>query len=451
MVKLGTETRYHDLTNEWYVLQFSDIDYRPIIPPVSSRFYQKYHYKPKEFSAYAQDKIEFKDLIINVGLRYDFFHSNGKILSDPSDPQIYDPFNPYHKYKDFDPEKPLEEQVEYTVEEREKFWYKKASPKYQLSPRFGLAFPITDKGVIHFSYGHFFQNPAFQYLYENPNFWIIGAGANNWIGNADLNAERTVMYEIGLQQQLWYNFYVNVTSFYRDIRDWVGISTPIDTYNSQTTYFKYVNKDHATAQGITLSGRYTTSHISIDLDYTYMIAKGTTSDPLDAYYDALAKRAPRVQLVNLDWDQRHTLNAVTSYQFHSWAGSIIGSIHSGLPYTPSFARGEVSGKGTFTGLRENSEFKPYTYNIDLKLSKNFSWSNLNFAFVINVFNLLDTRNAINIYPDTGRPDYTLEGISQEDRNPNGVDIEISDVREFFSRPGNYSASRFIQLAISINF
>ena len=29
-------------------------------------------------------------------------------------------------------------------------WYQKATPKTQLSPRFALAFPITDKGYLHF-------------------------------------------------------------------------------------------------------------------------------------------------------------------------------------------------------------------------------------------------------------------------------------------------------------
>ena len=36
-------------------------------------------------------------------------------------------------------------------------WFKKADPKTQISPRFALAFPITDKGYLHFSYGHFFR------------------------------------------------------------------------------------------------------------------------------------------------------------------------------------------------------------------------------------------------------------------------------------------------------
>ncbi|NCQ16725.1 MAG: hypothetical protein GW805_00210, partial [Ignavibacteria bacterium] len=54
-----------------------------------------------------------------------------------------------------------------TLADRKTYWYKDAKVKYQLSPRLGIAFPITDKGVIHFSYGHFFQLPSYELLYNN--------------------------------------------------------------------------------------------------------------------------------------------------------------------------------------------------------------------------------------------------------------------------------------------
>ena len=43
-------------------------------------------------------------------------------------------------------------------------WYQNAKAKSQLSPRFALAFPITDQGHMHFSYGHFFAIPQYSYL-----------------------------------------------------------------------------------------------------------------------------------------------------------------------------------------------------------------------------------------------------------------------------------------------
>ncbi|MBN2091611.1 TonB-dependent receptor [candidate division KSB1 bacterium] len=451
LLKWGVEGRTHDLFNDYYELQFDETTYRPYIPnDSSSAFHQKYHYKPDEFSAYLQDKIEFQELIINLGIRYDYFNSDGTLLSDPAEPELYDPYNPKYRYVGYDPNVPQAEWGrETTPAERSQYWYKRAKAKQQISPRIGLSFPITEKGVIHFSYGHFFQTPQLSYLYENPKFWVdlTKAGVSPRIGNADINAERTVMYEIGLQQGLWENLFLHVTGFYRDIRDWVGISPAIDTYRG-TTYHKYINNDHATVKGITLSGQYRQSQFAINLDYTYMVAKGTYSNPDQAYNSARSQEEPLLQLISLDWDQRHSLNVTTSYNYRGWNASLISSLNTGLPYTPSFARGESTGSSTQSGLRENSEVRPTVYNLDLRVSKRIKLGSFYTDVLLNVFNLLDTRNPRNVYSDTGRPDYTFEGYTQIDRDPGRPDVEISNVAEYYQRPGNYYAPRFIQLGLS---
>ncbi len=57
-----------------------------------------------------------------------------------------------------------------TFNDRSQYWYKDASAKTQISPRIGLAFPISDKGVIHFSYGHFQQLPRYHFFMKIPRF-----------------------------------------------------------------------------------------------------------------------------------------------------------------------------------------------------------------------------------------------------------------------------------------
>ena len=445
LMKTGITSRFHHILNDYYNLQFSQASYRPIIPDVISPFHTNYSAKPKEYSFYIQDKIEFEELIINLGIRYDYFNSDGRLLNDPKDPQIYQPFKFGHIYNNYTPTTPDSELVQSTVEEREKYWYTEPASKSQISPRFGLSFPITDRGVIHFSYGHFFQNPEFRYLYANPNFWITGAGAENLVGNANLKAERTVMYELGLQQQLKENMYLHVTGFYRDIRDWVGTGFAIDTYRG-LTYYSYANRDHAMAKGITLSSAYNLDHLSINLDYTYMTAKGTSSDPRDAYNDLQSEKAPRVQLINLNWDQRQSINVVVNYSKNGWIATLVGTMNSGLPYTPEFIRGEATGSGSFIGLRENSERRPSTYNVDLRISRSFHLGPTRYQLFCNVTNLFDIRNANWVYSDTGRPDFTLQSYLNEQRL-----IEISSINEFYTRPGMYTPPRLIQLGLRVSF
>lgn len=445
LVKIGFSARLHDLMQDYYDLQFDDATYRPVVPETYTPYHTYYTAKPIEYAAYIQDKIEFEELIINVGVRFDYFDSDGRILADSRDPQIYAPFKMSNIYKNYDPNLPQDKLIEYSVDERSAFWYKKPEAKYQFSPRIGVSFPITAEGVIHFSYGHFFQNPEFRYLYENPNFWVTGAGSQNLVGNANLNAERTVMYEIGLQQQLSENLYLHVTGFYRDIRDWIGTGTPLDTYRG-ITYYGYENKDNAVAKGITLSAGYRLSDFSVNLDYTYMNANGTSSNATDAYNDLSAGRAPRVQLITLNWDQTHALNTVFNYSNSGWTATLVGTLHSGFPYTPSISRGESTGGNAYKGYRENIERRPTTINFDLRLSKSFTVGDFAFSALLDITNLLDTRNAVSVFSDSGLPNYTMDEYLNRNRL-----VEVTNSQEYYYGPGMYSGARYISLGLRLSY
>jgi len=334
--------------------------------------------------------------------------------------------------------------IEYSIDERRQFWYKKVSDKYAVSPRFGLSFPITADGVIHFSYGHFFQNPEYQYLFTNPNFWVQGAGATNLIGNADLKPERTTMYEIGIQQRIVSSLFLNVTGFYRDIRDWVSTGVPQTTYSGMI-YYSYVNKDHAVAKGVTLSASYTYEKLSVNLDYTYQSAMGTNSNPIDAFNAISGGQQPLLQLINLSWDQPQTLNLIVNYSQSGWAGTLTGSFASGYPYTPSLYTSEASGSsGSYTGFITNSARIPSSLNFDLRVSKSFELGGIDVEAILSIRNLFDTRNPVSVYSDTGMPDFTKNADLYSTRL-----IEVTDSREFYASTGNYSSPRYIQFGLQL--
>jgi len=176
--------------------------------------------KPQEFSGYLQTKLEFSSLIVNAGLRYDYFNSNFHLPVDMRDPDVYSPIKPEHRYIDADGDGYIDDQEpfvdsnengiwepgetytdidgdgkfdtsekvvanEYSLAQRKAVWYKDAKPKAQFSPRIGIGYPISDKGVIHISYGHFFQIPNYEDMFENPEFRLSrGTGINSVVGNA---------------------------------------------------------------------------------------------------------------------------------------------------------------------------------------------------------------------------------------------------------------------------
>ena len=241
--------------------------------------------------------------------------------------------------------------------------HKKVDAKMQLSPRLGIAYPITDRGVIHFSYGHFFQIPEFQYLYSSPDFKLTGGSGYTIFGNADLAAQKTVQYEVGLQQQLTENVGVDVTLFYRDVRDWVGTSPLIDTEIASVKYSAYENKDYENVRGVTIKveKRYS-NNFSARMDYSYQVAEGSYSSPNDAYNDIVNNNSPRLALIPMNWDQNHTLNGSIVYRKDAWTASMIGRYWTGRPYTPSFPTGESYGAAARTGLVENSSRLPAQKN-----------------------------------------------------------------------------------------
>ena len=459
-IKLGFEARLHELElHNFRIVPKLDENgsvitpFQPSIPEVGNVNRNDYLVKPREFSAYIQDKVEFENIILNVGLRFDYFDANSVILADPRDPSIYVPLGAHNKF-DINGDGVIDEKDKQNdpsaVARRRTYWYKKVDPKTFFSPRLGIAFPITDRGVIHFSYGHFFQIPEFQYLYQNPEFKLTESSGNVLMGNPDLEPQKTAMYEIGLQQQLSDNIGVDVTLFYRDVRDWVGTSPLITTYRVDVAYSQYENKDYENVKGVTVKvEKRLSDNYLFRADYTFQSAEGTYSNPNDAFNDIQNNRAPVLQLLATDWDQKHTFNAQFVYQISDWTFSLIGRYWSGQPYTPSFPVGIAATETR--GQLTNSARLPAQRGLDLTINKLFMLSGLRLELFLNVYNLLDLRDHTNVYTDTGSADYTT-AIDPSSLNYNSYNQNrISTVEDFVLRPANFTGPRQVQLGLILGF
>ncbi|MCX6120921.1 MAG: TonB-dependent receptor [Ignavibacteriales bacterium] len=476
-LKIGGEARLHELELHNYTITAKTdnagnviVPFEPAIPDVSSLNRNDYVRDPKEFSFYTQDKIEFKDIILNVGLRFDYFDANSVVPSDPSDPNIYNPFKNEHIYANWTPmptgyhgtqDKYIDSLLtnniirKYTPDERRAFMQKKVDAKMALSPRLGFSFPITDRGILHFSYGHFSQIPQFQYLYVDPDFKVTSSSGTVVMGNADLEPQKTTMYEIGLQQQFSDVISVDATLFYRDVRGWVGTSPAILLKSSETkevkgsTYSKYENKDYENVKGITIKiEKRFSDNFSFRADYTYQSAEGTYSDAIDAYNDLTANRAPVLSLLPLGFDQKHTANVQVIYGISDWIFSLIGRYWTGLPYTPTAPQG-AEGSALGNGFVINSERLPAQKLIDLSISKSIRlFSKVSLQVFLNVYNLLDQRDATNVYTDTGSPDYTTQSQPAAKSYNN---IRVSTVEDFVNQPSYYTAPRQVQVGLALGF
>ena len=405
------------------------------IAPITSPDNNEYNHNPIEGAFYVQSKFEAFDLIFNLGARFDVFSPDGVVLSDPTDPNINNPLKPSNQAK--------------TLAEREQYWYNDASVKYQVSPRIGLAFPITDKGVLHFSYGHFFQLPQYEYLYTNPEFELgVGSGNQGLFGYADLNPQKTVKGEIGIQQQLGDDIAIDVTVFFEDFRDLTGTqSDEIVVFGGATTYSRYANSDFGYSKGFIISfekrfsGGFATS-----IDYTYSVTKGNASNPADARNALLGGALPETFIAPLNWDQLHTLNLSLAYSVERDYGfSLIGNFYTGQPYTPQVNKNTNVTQNAFP---RNSESKPSILNLDLRLYKDFILGSTTLSIFLKVYNLLDMDNPTNVYSDSGDPLFTFSQLEAEQINPT---MYYNTLDQLYTNPGFFSEPRRVELGFSYNF
>ncbi len=419
-VKLGAEYRTHELYNHWRTLTENQIDSlgNPILSysAENTKYNQTYVRKPIELSAYIQDKMEYDIMIINAGLRFDYFSSETSLPADLRNPLD----NPLFPNANVD---------------------RDAENEYQISPRLGVSFPISDKGAIHFSYGHFFQIPSFENLYTNYNYIIDQTTSlSSIIGNPELKAQKTVKYELGLQQVVFPDVSLDLTVYYSDIRNLLGMEV-LETYEG-FLFGRYVNRDYGSVKGfiVTLERRFV-DFFSAKLDYTYQIAEGNASDPLTVYYNNTADPPVEVtkKILPLNWDQSHTLNlSVTIGDPMDWTAGLIFSYGSGMPYTESQRYSQ--------GVRfENGGRKPTTYNVDLKANKQFKVFGLDFNTFLLVYNLLDTKNEYGVYASTGRAttDLDIKFASPV--------IGMNTIDEYVKNPSMYSTPRRISLGVSVGF
>jgi outer membrane receptor protein involved in Fe transport len=343
--------------------------------PSGAQFKDEYNKKPVEFAAYLQDKIEYNYLILNVGLRYDYVDPKATMWPDINRFGYFDENNNWI----------LAEEV--SVE-----------PKTQLSPRIGLAHPITEDAVLHFAYGHFFQNPDYNSMYYNISKDL--STALPLVGNPNVKAQQTVSYEAGIKYRLGENWAIDATAWYKDINDL--LSTLHVSYLSQD-YVVYYNSDYASVQGIdiTFNKRYS-NYFSGSIDYTYMVAKGNNSDPLGGFIDAFTQEDIPHREYFLDFDQRHSFALNLNFFVPEQHGllsnfnlNLIFRASSGLPYTPYV--------DPTVRIDVNSGRKPWISTFDFRAQKLIKFGGVSTALFLEVTNLFDTENVLFVYSRTGKP------------------------------------------------
>jgi outer membrane receptor protein involved in Fe transport len=403
-VKLGGEYQYTllEFGHPGYLVFATDpvtgkqhlvrhVDEPPDYPAVSE-------YRPVMASGFAQDDLEWNNLRLRGGLRFDFFDARSGVPSDLANPAN-------------------------TIAGAPESHLVPTSNKMSVSPRLGVSYPVTRDAALYFAYGHFYQMPALGTMFDNADYNKLSelqAGGIDYgvLGNPDVRPERTVQYQFGYKQAVNAWLGLDVSMFYKDIRDLLGVEF-IDTYNG-AEYSRLTNVDFGNVTGFTIAlDQRQVGWVSTTLDYTFEFAQGNSSDPHETATRASAGEDPRPRLVPLDWDQRHTFNLTMNVaRPKSFNASAVLRIGSGQPYTPELTTG-------FSGeLETNSGRKPSGMLLDLRGEYPANVLGLGGAIFLRVFNVFDTRfwNGF-VFSSTGSPYYS--------RNPSSDIVSLTDPTRYY--------------------
>lgn len=491
-------------------------------------------FEPIYIAGYIQDKFAFRDLIFNVGVRVDRYDANQMVLKDPY--LLYEA-RTAGEVADFGthPENIGDDYIVYvndvsnptsiTGYRLEDVWYnaegkeitdpsildagqgvspylvdpgaelsadafKDYEPQTNVMPRISFSFPISDEALFFAHYDVLTQRPTGFSRMDPTDYFFIEA-RSGYINNPNLKPSKTIDYELGFQQKLSGSSSLNLSTFYREMRDQIQAYRFSGAYPQ--SYYSYNNIDFGTVKGLTITyDLRRTNNARIRASYTLQFAEGTGSDAESARALVSSNQPNLRTLSPLDYDRRHGINILLDYRFAEGSDyngptstrSIKGTDKvkttqwlkntgmtitfnggSGTPYSQSsrvvatqLGGGSALLKGSVNGAR-----LPWQFRMDARIDKDIVLTagkgDEGRPLFINVFldvlNVLNTKNILSVYRATGNPDD--DGYLAAAEFQAGIQAQTSEqaFRDLYAlkvnNPGNYSAPRQIRLGVSLNF
>ncbi|MDZ4698210.1 MAG: TonB-dependent receptor [Rhodothermales bacterium] len=425
--------------------------------PLSS--YNIAPYEPIYYGGYIQDKIEFNDIVLNLGVRADVFDNNTRVLKDRfsrrpicragdlgatvngvscgagatlpgtigSDYSVFYSGDDVIGYRDlegnfFDAQGQginagdilLNGNVRSTGAQISEDMFKDYDPVFTLMPRIGVSFPITDQALFFASYGVVSQRPS-----SNTLATLDALAGTGGIDNTGLQPEKTTKYELGFRQRLGERSAFTISGFFHQIENLIQQREIRGA--SPSVYTSYENVDFGTVKGVEFDfDLRRTGNTSARINYTLAFADGTGSSNNTTSTITWVDETPPNFISPLDFDQRHKVNVSVDYRLGKGQGPSIGGVHvlenfgvnvlatvgSGFPYTPVIEPFNRAGAARATNPKGaiNSARMPWSSRLDVRIDRAFQIGNANLSAFLWVQNIFDQRNVNLVWRYTGIPD-----------------------------------------------
>ncbi len=468
-------------------------------------------------AVYLQDKLELKDLILNLGLRYDridpdnmrFNPETGGALNiiidsktgqlaktvyldDTNENSIAD-YDGEDKYRSLTPtysqyyfdendnillasQDGLDNDGDGDIDEpgeghpfdlEGKPLQIKSKIREMLSPRIGMAFPVTDRTVFHAQYGKFIQQPELNRMFISYTRFLANMQQGNYTtsGNPDLQPVVTTQYELGFKQLITNDISIDATVFYKQMSGYVTIRNVTDVTGAAypLNYAVYVNGDYGTVKGLSLAfGMRRINNVQVNANYTLSYAGGTGSNSTRQYTIAWQSGNSPTFVSPLEFDQRHTGNITLDYRtgnrgvLSNFGVNILAEFGSGTRYTPSHIRSEVfqTSDPSRPNAGLNTGVMPATFNVSLQIDKGFNLMGTRLSVYLQIENALNSQIVRDVYAATGEPGNdnwlnTDEGQAVWlDKYGDTLGKDLYNAK--ISHPYNWGAPRQVRFGLRIN-
>ncbi|MBK6878604.1 MAG: TonB-dependent receptor [Ignavibacteria bacterium] len=442
-IKAGVEASFQEM-------QLIDI-YQPWIKPLglNNDIYLVY---PAFGDFYAQQSLTFKGMILNYGLRLDYWFP-GKYVDDAvNDTSVATiPDQTRSAYED----------DTYNIFGRR--------AKLSLSPRVGISHPITNNQTLFFSYGHFSKRPKPQFVYAKLDPQSAKSTFQKF-GNPNLNPETTVAYELGIRNQFTNDDVFTVTAYYKNIYDYV--TTRSILLNSGRfigkSFITYFNQDYARLRGVEVEYRKRIgSWFNGKFNFTYSVATGKSSSADQGFLVAARNAQETITEYFLSWDKPLQASANLYFNIEKGKGifgfgrNILDDIsiksrlffQSGKRYTEQLRVGTLeNGRPEYEADIDNvnGEVGESWFWVDLDFDKYFYFSNLQFIVSLSITNLFDTKNSTIINPVTGKAYEYGDPTPNFYNDPLYPDLQ-APINPYPYDPARYLTPRQIKFGVSLKF
>jgi hypothetical protein len=402
------------------------------------RSQSEWNAEPVRGALYLTDKLEFEGMIANLGVRVDYFDPGGEWW-------VYEPWTDAFKGEN-------SLGIDSLLE-------KKATVKQlTISPRLGIAFPISVNNKLFFNYGHqrSFPTPENLYMLRRDSF----DNRVLWIANPNNPLEKTVQYELGYEHNLFDMFLLRVAGYYKDISNqqltiiYVNRGEDLNYDLSQPNSYRDIRGFEITLsknrgdwfQGfinytydVRTRGRfgfeYAYENPAIQRDYERTTDDSEQEKPIPAPFGH----------INLNFftprDYGPELGGI--YPLGDWRMSLLGDWSSGTYFT-------WTGGGSIPGIIYNVQWKDY-WNFDLRFSKTFNlFETLDVELLVdvaNVFNFKYMQRNTGFYDGN---DYEAYMKSLHLSSKIGDELEISYINiPGEDTPGDYRTSGVFQPIVPV--